>query len=222
MTENIPPIPPAPLGPPPTPQHQGPNMTPQQFWGYGQPSFRAPGSAPQAQSPAPYGYEGQQNPYGQPQGGYPPQAPAVQYVLAQSPGQWAPARPQSSGYRVAAGVVQIVLGLWLFFPMAFGFSVALPFMGLLFLVGLFGNVTAGIILLAKHRSRTPGAAVTTLAFAGFAVLLSLLAAAGLYGTAMTVLTLPLAAPTLVVMGLGLAKERRGYDADRLGHGARVL
>lgn len=217
LTDSIPPIPPAPQVPEPAPQFQQPQYAPQPG-AYGQQApFQPPAQAPQPQY-APYGYQAQQQPYGQPpqhQGGYPPQGYAApgQFAYPQQPGyyppqgQWAP-KEKSSGYRVSAGVVQLLLGLWLFMPMVFGFSTGLPFMGMLFFVAFVGNITAGIILLVKHRGTTPGAPITALASAGFAGLLSLISI-GLYDSMTPIVALPMAAAIGVVMGIGLAKERRG-------------
>ena len=207
MTENIPPIPPAPQAPEPAPQYQPQPHPTQPPEGYGPPVYQAP---PQAQQ------------YGHPQASYPPQGYAVPGPYAQppqhgayyqQPGQWVPAAPtgpKSSGSRVAAGIVQIVLAIWLFFPTMVGFSTGLPFMGVLYLIAFLGNLVAGILLLIKHRGRAPALPVTTLTFAGYAALLSFIAAmSSFYGVVMPLMTLPLAIPALIIMGIGLAKEKRG-------------
>jgi hypothetical protein len=52
--------------------------------------------------------------------------------------------------------------------------------------------------------------VTSLSFAGFALLVGLIGlAVPFYGPALFVSTLLLAAPVLIIMGLGLSREKRG-------------
>lgn len=200
MTENIPPIPPAPQADAPrgypSHGHGGPIPGNEPPYGPPQPYTQAP--------PAPYF----QQPYAPPQ--YAPY-PQQQYPPA---AQWAPAgplKPKSSGFRVAAGIVGIVLGTWLLMPSIAGFSDgSAAFMAFLILVAALGNVTAGIVLLANQRGRSQGSPITSLSFAGFALLLGFIGlAVDYYGAALLVTTLILAAPVLIVMGLGLAKERRG-------------
>lgn len=215
MTENIPPIPPALQAPEPAPQPY-PTQPPE---GYGPPVYQAPPQAPQY---VPAGYPAQPQQYGHPQASYPPQGYAVpgpyaqppqQGAYYQQPGQWvpgAPTGPKSSGSRVAAGIVEIALAIWLFFPATVGLSNGQSFLGFLFLVAFLGNMVAGILLLIKHRGRAQSLPITTLSFAGFAALLSLVAAlSGFYGVVMPIMTLPLAVPVLIIMGIGLAKEKRG-------------
>lgn len=188
LTENVPPVPPA-------PEHPHANW-PQQ----GQGTYPSYGP-PQPQNPPGYG---QHLPQYAP---YPPQ----QYAPA---GQWpqaGPPRPKSSGYRVAAGIVEIVLGVWLILPSIAGFGLGggAAFMGFLALVAALGNIAAGIVLLAHQRNRTQGAPVTSLSFAGLALLLGLIGLSVPYiGGALFVFALVLATPVLIVMGLGLAKEKR--------------
>lgn len=215
MNENIPPIPPAPQAPKPAPQYPSQPYPTQPPEGYGPPVYQAPPQAPQYVAA---GYQGQPQQYGQPQGyaapgpypqplnaPYPPQ----QYV----PAPWAAGRPKpkSSGYRVAAGIVGIVLGTWLFIPSIAGFSEGgVGFMSLLILVAALGNITAGIVLLANQRNRNQGPPITSLSFAGLALLLGIIGLAVTYfGVALLVTTLLLAAPVLIVLGLGLSREKRG-------------
>jgi hypothetical protein len=187
LTENIPPVPPAPQYPSQPPEgsaHPAPqaDMRP----AYGQ---------------QPYSQQGQHTPY-----------PAHQYVPA---GQWGvagPPGPKSSGYRVAAGIVGIVLGFWLLIPAIAGFqrTGGTVFMAFLVLVAALGNITAGIILLANQRGRRQGPPATSLSFAGLAILFAVLGLAFPYlGVPLFVSSLFLAAPILVVMGIGLAKEKQG-------------
>jgi hypothetical protein len=205
LTENLPPIPPAPQNPPQAPG------------GYDQQAYPAP-----AQYAAPASYPGHQQAYGPPQGGYPQQGYPVPGPYAQphagyfqQPGQWAPAGPpkaKSSGYRVAAGIVEIVLGTWLLVPSIAGFQYGdgTAFMAFLVLVAALGNITSGIVLLANQRSRNQGPAVTSLSFAGLALLLGLIGLGVPYfGPALLVSAMILATPVLIVMGIGLTRERRG-------------
>jgi hypothetical protein len=122
-----------------------------------------------------------------------------------------PRKPKASGYRIASGIVGIVLGFWLFIPSIAGFNhdSGTVFLAFLILIAALGNITAGIVLLAYQRGRSQGAPITSLSFAGFALLLGFIGLAVPYfGAALFVTTLILAAPVLIVMGLGLAKERR--------------
>jgi hypothetical protein len=222
LTDNIPPIPPAPPVPEPAPPYLSQTYPPQPPEGYGQPAFQAPAQAAPPQY-APAGYPGQPQAYGQPQAPYPAQAYTVPGPYAQppqgsyyqQPGQWASSvkqKPKASGYRIASGIVGIVLGSWLFIPSIAGLSngSSTAFMALLILIAALGNVTAGIVLLANQRSRNQGPPVTSLSFAGLALLLGLIGLAVTYfGAALFVSSLLLATPVLIVMGLGLAKERRG-------------
>ncbi|XAS62573.1 hypothetical protein ACOM2C_03500 [Pseudarthrobacter sp. So.54] len=196
MTENIPPIPsapqpegyasPAPFGP------TAGNAPP---YGPPQPGVQAP--------PAPYG----QQQYAQPQ--YVPYPP--QQYAPPAPWKMGPPKPKSSGHRVASGIVGIVLGVWLLMPSIAGFSngSSTAFMAFLVLVAALGNLTAGIILLANQRGRGPGAPITSLSFAGFALLLGLIGlAVSYFGAALFLSSLILAAPVLIVMGIGLSREKR--------------
>ena len=149
-------------------------------------------------------------------GGYPPPGYASSQprpgTYYQPPGYWVPAgpsRPNSSGYRVAGGIVEIVLGLWLLFPAVLGFRDNWGVLGALFLIAGLGNLVAGIVLLVRHRDRAPAAPVTSLTFAGLAVLLIFVALIeDFYGAGLATLTLPVAFPILLVVSLGLAKETR--------------
>lgn len=136
-------------------------------------------------------------------------------------GQWVPAappRPKSSGFRIAAGIIAIVQGLFLFVPAiaivvhAFNFVYPAAFvMAVLALAAAIGNLTAGIVLLVKHRDRHRTTPVAVLAFAALPLLLG---AAGYYiGLSFALLHFfsgILSIPTLIVMGIGLAKEKRGH------------
>ena len=197
MTENIPPVPPA-------PQYDAPR---------GYPSHGPiPGNEPPFGPPQPY-TQAPQTPYSQ-QYYAPPQYapyPPQQYPPAAHWGPAGPLKPRSSGFRVAAGIVGIVLGTWLLIPSIAGFSEgSTGFMAFLILVAALGNITAGIVLLANQRGRSQGPPITSLSFAGFALLLGFIGlAVEYYGAALLVTTLLLAAPVLIVLGIGLSREKRG-------------
>jgi hypothetical protein len=83
-------------------------------------------------------------------------------------------------------------------------------MAFLILLAGLGNITAGILLLANQRSRTKGPTVTSLSTAGFALLLGFIGlAVEYYGGALFVTALLLSAPVLIIMGIGLSREKRG-------------
>ncbi|MEN8584696.1 hypothetical protein ABFP37_18535 [Burkholderia sp. RS01] len=203
MTENIPPIPSAPQ--------------PDGF-----PSHAPTGAVPGNEPPQPYA-PAQQPPYGPPQP-YAPYAPQPQYVQPQyatyppqqygPPGQWSPYGPpkaKSSGFRVASGIIGIVLGTFLLIPAIAGFGDgSTVFMALSVLVAALGNITAGIVLLANQRGRSQGPIITSLTFAGLALLLGCIGmAVTYYGATLLVSTLLLASPVLIILGIGLSREKRG-------------
>lgn len=196
MTENVPPVPPAPEHPyanwPQPGQGNYPSHGP-----YGP----TPGNEPPYGPPQPYTPPG----YGQQQYGQPQYAP---YPPQQSAPQWGqtPPKPKSSGYRLAAGIVGIVLGFFLLMGSSVGFA-ANSICGLLLLLAGLGNITAGIVLLAMQRGTTRGAPITTITFAGFALLTALLAIP-FTGGAILFVTVLLATPVLVVMGIGFSRENR--------------
>jgi hypothetical protein len=196
MTDNILPVPPAPQQPEGYPQH-----APGQFQGnppsqsYTQAPPPAYGQQPLQQQPY------SQQPYGQSQyPPYPPQPSAPHWNPA------APPKPKSSGFRVAAGIVGIVLGFVLLLASGAGFH-ANAIAGLLLLIAALGNIAAGIVLLAMQRGKTRGAPITSISFAGFALLASLMAVP-FAGGAILFFTVILATPVLVVMGMGLPREMK--------------
>lgn len=134
-------------------------------------------------------------------------------AYAKGPYSSNPDRSKSSGFRVAAGIVGIVCGVWFLVPSIAGFQEegGTALMALPILVAALGNVAAGIVLLANQRRRSQWAPVASLVFAGLAMLLGMIGVAvPYYGPALLVSALALAAPVLIVMGIGLAKERRGH------------
>jgi hypothetical protein len=194
MTENIPPVPPAPQpqGYRPyapagvTPGGEAPYGPPQQ---YGQP--------PLAHGQSPY----------QPQHQY-ASYPGQQYAPTGYPGQ---TKSKPSGYRIAAGIIGIVLGTWILIPAIAGFSSSSgAFLAFLVLLAGLANITAGILLLINQRGRAKWAPVTLLSTSGAAVLLSLIGlAVDYYGPVLLVTVLPLALPIGILLGLSLAREKRG-------------
>lgn len=74
--------------------------------------------------------------------------------------------------------------------------------------GSIGNVTTGIVVLASQRERTRGAPITSVSFAGFALLAALLAMPFL-GGAVFLFVVVLAAPVAILLGMGLARETNG-------------
>jgi uncharacterized membrane protein len=189
MTENIPPIPPAPRSAPNYPS-------------------RAPSGPIQGNGPT-YGAPHHYNQAPPVVGGQQPQYshPAYSETPLQYAPQWYPAlpTPKSSGFRVAAGIISIVLGAFLLFASMPGFA-SNPFAGLFLLMAALGNLTTGIVLLASQRGRTRGAPITSISFAGTALLVALLAVPFLGGAVLFFVVL-LAAPVIILLGLGLAQEK---------------
>jgi hypothetical protein len=112
---------------------------------------------------------------------------------------------------VASGIIGIVLGTFLLIPAIAGSGGDSPaFMAFLVLIAALGNITAGIVLLANQRGRAPGPLVTSLTLAGFALLLGFGGLAiTFYGATLLLFTLLLAAPILIILGIGLSREKRG-------------
>lgn len=180
MNDSIPPV-------PPSPQHPG-NPVPE---GYAPPQY-----APR------------------PPAGYPSleQSPLPNAVYTKAPRGLDPEGPGASGFRTAAGVVGIVCGVWFLVPSIAGFQNGGgdAFMAFLILVAALGNATAGIVLLVNRRQRGRRAPRASLGFAGFAMALGLIGTAvPYYGAALLVSAVALAAPVLIITGIGLAKEKRG-------------
>ena len=194
MTDNYPPA-------PQQPESQ-PYAAPAQFQGQ-PPQYTQAATAPYGQQPyAQHQPPGPQQPqYGQPQyAPYPPQQYAPQWSQPVAP------KPKSSGFRVAAGIVGIVLGFVLLLACGVGFR-ANAVAGLLLLIAALGNIASGIVLLAMQRGKTRGAPITAISFAGFALLAGLMAIP-FVGGAILFFTVLLATPLLVVMGLGLSREMK--------------
>jgi peptidoglycan/LPS O-acetylase OafA/YrhL len=149
--------------------------------------------------------------YQQPQyAPYPPQ----QYAPVAQP--WPPG-PKSSGYRVASGIVAIVLSLFelIFFAnsayMAATWSVGayITTAVVLAILGL-GTLTTGIVLLAQHRRRNRITPTVLMALSASAILAAAVLLAGeFYGPPFLILSVLLGLPILIVLGIGLSKEKRG-------------
>jgi peptidoglycan/LPS O-acetylase OafA/YrhL len=139
---------------------------------------------------------------------YVPYPSAQQFTPA---GPWVPAgpaEPRSSGYRVASGIVALVLGVWLFTQFLAGASVS-GFAPFLVLMAAFGTIASAIVLLAKQRGRLRAAPALLLGWTSFALLVCFIVAIG-FGVHRGTLIAPLlAAPVLTVMGIGLSRENRG-------------
>ncbi len=193
--QNIPPI------PPPYP------VQPPQAYGQGAPAYGQPAHQQgySGQPPYPQDYAAQQTygqapPYQQPYPGqrafghnpYPLQA-------YQQPGS---ALPKTSGYRLASGIVGMGLGVWLFFSFVIGVSMGLGAMFILTLIGCFGSIASGIVLVAKQRDRGRGAPITMISVAGASLIVSFTSPAQFLFTFMFAL------PIFIVMGIGLAREAR--------------
>lgn len=168
--------------------------------------------APQRQDPGNRVPDGYAAPQYAPQP-YQQQPPQPYGAYAKAPHVSDPSRSRSSGFRVAAGIVGIVCGVWFLVPSIAGSQNGGgdAFMAYFLLVAALGNITAGIILLANQRRRGRRAPMTSLGFAGLAMVLGLIGmAVPYYGPALLVSAVALAAPVLLVMGIGLSKERRGH------------
>ncbi|QOD06146.1 hypothetical protein [Pseudarthrobacter sp. BIM B-2242] len=196
MTENYPPVPPAPQQP-----EGQPFTAPGNFQGSQQPPQYTQAPPPAyGQQPYPQQPHSQQQ-YGQPQyAPYPPQQYAQQWSQPVAP------KPKASGFRVAAGIVGIVLGFILLLASGVGFG-ANVIAGLLLLIAALGNIAAGIVLLAMQRGKTRGAPITAISFAGFALLAAIMAIP-FAGGAILFFTVLLAVPLLVLMGMGLSREMK--------------
>jgi hypothetical protein len=100
------------------------------------------------------------------------------------------------------------------------------FVAFLILVAALGNVTAGVILLVNRRQCGQRAPLTSLGFAGLAIALGLVGMAVPYYSSpdLLVSVVALAAPFLVIMGIGLSRERRGSGAlsFRASHRGQIL
>jgi len=188
MTENFPPIPPAPRPGPSYPSNAPLHSGNGSVYGTPQPFNSSP--------PVPSGHQSQ---YAHPLYGQATPQYAPQWYQAAS-------KPKSSGLRVGAGIVSIVLGAVLLLASMAGFA-SNVIAGLLLLVAALGNVTTGIVLLASQRERTHGAPITSISFAGFALLAALLAVPFLSG-AVLFFTVLLAAPVIILLGLELARVKR--------------
>lgn len=190
MSENTPPIPSAPRPGPGYPSHAP--------FGASQ-GYEPANGTPQPYNPAPWAAYGQQPQYSHPQFDQAPPQHAPQWYQGAS-------KPRSSGLRVGAGIVGIVLGAVLLLASMAGFA-SNAIAGLLLLVAALGNITTGIVLLASQRERTHGAPITSISFAGFALLAALLAVPFLSGAVLFFAVL-LAAPVIILLGLDLSRVKR--------------
>ncbi|TVU66739.1 hypothetical protein FQP90_00930 [Paenarthrobacter nitroguajacolicus] len=105
---------------------------------------------------------------------------------------------------MASGILGIVLGVWLFFSFLVGVSLQQQAVLLLTLLACLGSIAAGIVVLVKHRQRGRAESIVLICVAGVALLFS-------FGTfAQFLFTLMLSTPIFIVMGIGLARESKGY------------
>ena len=160
-------------------------------------------------------------------GGQPTTPPGYQQPLQQMlPGQWIyqPLTPRaaSSGLRIAGGVISIASGLWSSMP-AFG-SIALAsytfsssggptYFGVISVVTaivlvscVLGSITAGIVLLARHRSRAKAAPISVAVFAALTLLPIVILR--LMAPLLSIGCLLFGIATLALVGLALFEERR--------------
>lgn len=193
--QNIPPIPPP--YPVQLPQGYGQGAP-----AYGQPAHQQ-GYPGQPQYPQGYAAQqtyGQAPPYQQPDPGQPAFGHNPYPLQAyQEPD---PALPKTSGYRLASGIVGIALGVWLFFSFLIGVSLGQGAVLMLTLIGCFGSIASGIVLVAKQRDRGRGAPITMISVAGASLVLSFASPVQFLFTFMFAL------PIFIVMGIGLAREAR--------------
>lgn len=200
MTENTPPIPPAPQHPeqpqpgygPPAPVNYGPppgyyQQAPQ---GQPQPTYTQP---PAHLYPPQQGYPQPQQ-YGQPQG---------QWV---SP---APAAPVSTvGTKTFAGVMLLVLSAWLYMAAMSGFGNSKPVMPVFVLLIAFAATTAGVLVLVNRKNRRSGALITALSVAGATMFLALVSiAADYFGPLMMLMGLIFSVPIVILTVLALSRDR---------------
>ena len=197
--QNIPPVPPSyPGQPPQTPQTPG-QGTP----AYGQPPLQQgySGQPPyQHRYAAEHVYQ-QAGPYQQTYAEQPPfgQHPFMPQTY-QQPGK---ELRSSSGYRLASGIVGIALGVWLFFSFLIGVSLVQGPQLILTLIGCFGSIASGIVLVAKQRDRGRGAPITMISVAAASLVFSFV------GPVQFLMTFMFALAIFIVMGMGLAREARG-------------
>jgi hypothetical protein len=183
--QNIPPIPPHYPGQPPYAHgHSAP--------AYGEPPYQQGYAGQPDYGQAPY-----QQPYqGQPAFGRNPYQSQAYQVHG-------PALPKSSGYRLASGIVGIALGVWLFFSFLIGISLGQGAVLLLTLIGCFGSIASGIVLVVKQRDRGRGAPITMISVAGASLIISF------SSFAQFIFSFMFSLPIFIVMGVGLAREARG-------------
>lgn len=143
---------------------------------------------------------------------FPPQQPLP-------PAGWAyrlaPVKPASSGYRVAAGIISIVLSLWVtlfYFVTTTRFSYYnqpeaddLMLMTLWFIC-MWGSFVCGIILLAKHRRR--GKVVPSLvAISAACGLFGFAVQSGYYPSLVQVLSMLVAVSVIVLVIFDIRRSR---------------
>ncbi len=139
---------------------------------------------------------------------HPPPSGFQPPVISAPAGSWVyqPFTPKapSSGMRVAAGIVAIVLFPW---NLLLGVELmrVTPVVGLLLLTSALGGLTTGIIFLAQHRSRKKEVAVALMSFIALGATTTILIAI-ISGAFFIALGMPLEAAVLVLACLDLRRN----------------
>lgn len=77
------------------------------------------------------------------------------------------------------------------------------------LLAALANIASGIVLLAHRRARARWVPVASISTAGFPVILGLLGpTSDYYGVTLLLISLLLAVPILILLGIGIARDRR--------------
>lgn len=136
-------------------------------------------------------------------------------------GSWVPPGPplpESSGYRVAAGVIAIVHGSILLTPslalVGFAMREGQPAASALVFVALaaaVGNLISGIVLISRGCRRGRAAPAAVMACAAFPAILGVAGfALGHFHAVLLTFSLIFAVPVAIILGVGLVKEKRGH------------
>lgn len=197
LTENTPPVPPA-------PEHPYANW-PQPGQGQNYPSH-GPYGPPQPYTPPGY--------VQQPQYAYPPQQGQYQAQpypqhYGQPYGQqgWGGPQKPGNGMRTASGVLTIVMGAWTLLCAFSGFGGGKPGLATFLFLTALAAVTAGILVLTLRRNK--GVQIFALTSSGLAALLALIGPlADYYGIVLPFTLLPLAATATIFSAISLSRENR--------------
>ena len=130
----------------------------------------------------------------QPQNSQPPQNVAVE--------------PASSGHRVAAGIVAIVLSFVLSFDAVLNLSAGNVVPALVISLASLGNLASGIVILVLHRQRSGNGPKIVLGMAIFGILAGLLGAVTpIVGAFMGMLAFAAAIVILWAISSSIAKDK---------------